>query len=606
MSFVGINIGALTVKVVAVRGAQRIARVAAHQGRPLPVLDELLAAAEFFDAEFFGVSGLLGHIPEAAAIEPALRETGTDFDAVVSLGGESFLVYLLTGQHITHVLSHNKCAAGSGEFFVQQIGRMGLTLDEAIRLSAAGQVVPLASRCSVHCKSDITHKLNRNEATPADILRTLHDSMAGKVAALLEKGQCDVKTVLLIGGVTRNAAMLAAPGQRMGIPRALTTHSLFPLYATFFSRLGFAVVLSDVDGRGDLKAHSSFCFPAQLAHGAVLDLTRRGVRWVFLPHLVRMPQAGACRDSYLCPITQASPYFLAKAFPEIRLLSPELDFTHGYAASTALIEMAAHELGSDRQRAGQAWSAAVAAQQDVEAALGELGRRALAEALAAGKPAIVLAGRSYNAFTPEASQSVGKKLSSVGVTVIPADCLPPAGDGPTVWHFANQIMNAVATVQRHPQLFLLGVSNFSCTIDAFTHAMLASELGDKPYLMLEIDAHTADAGVQTRLEAFLDIIANYQRAQAGSGPAFTPCRLGRGGVVTRSNGQRVRLTDPRVKIYFPNFSHYHAEAFALAAAPKNSTAASSRRPACWWPPPTTPRPSSPRPASTFRPPFSAK
>ena len=60
-------------------------------------------------------------------------------------------------------------------------------LDEAIRLSFLGQVVPLASRCSVHCKSDITHKLNRHEATPADVLHTLHDSMANKVAALLER-----------------------------------------------------------------------------------------------------------------------------------------------------------------------------------------------------------------------------------------------------------------------------------------------------------------------------------------------------------------------------------------------------------------------------------
>ena len=38
------------------------------------------------------------------------------------------------------------------------------------------------------------------------------------------------------------------------------------------------------------------------------------------------------------------------------------------------------------------------------------------------KPAILLAGRSYNAFTPEASQSVAKKISSMGVTAIPADC----------------------------------------------------------------------------------------------------------------------------------------------------------------------------------------
>ena len=210
MTFVGVNIGALSVKVVALRDGRRVARTRAHEGRALEVLKEILADVDFAGAEFFGVSGHLGHISEVAAIQRALREVTGAFDAVVSLGGESFLVYLLTDGRITNVLSHNKCAAGSGEFFVQQIGRMGLSLEEAIRRSFAGKVVPLASRCSVHCKSDITHKLNRNEATPEDILHTLHDSMAGKVIALLEKGQRELKRVLLIGGVTRNAAMLAA------------------------------------------------------------------------------------------------------------------------------------------------------------------------------------------------------------------------------------------------------------------------------------------------------------------------------------------------------------------------------------------------------------
>src|SRR3989338_5226233 len=97
MSYVGINIGALTVKVVAVREAARDTQVVNHQGRPLEILDKLLAGPEFADAEYFGVSGQLGHIPEVAAIQRALSETDGKFDAVVSLGGESFLVYLLTG-----------------------------------------------------------------------------------------------------------------------------------------------------------------------------------------------------------------------------------------------------------------------------------------------------------------------------------------------------------------------------------------------------------------------------------------------------------------------------------------------------------------------------
>ena len=66
MSYIGINIGALTVKVAALRGDARSATVWLHQGRPLEVLDEVLAGPEFADAEYFGVSGQLGHISEVA------------------------------------------------------------------------------------------------------------------------------------------------------------------------------------------------------------------------------------------------------------------------------------------------------------------------------------------------------------------------------------------------------------------------------------------------------------------------------------------------------------------------------------------------------------
>ena len=214
MSYVGINIGALTVKVVAVRPNTRSVSVMSHQGRPLEVLEQLLAMQDFADGEYFGVSGHLGHISEFAAIQRALHEVRERapgvFDAVASLGGESFLVYTLAAGRVINVLSHNKCAAGSGEFFVQLIGRMGLDITAAIQLSSSGTVVPLASRCTVHCKSDVTHKLNRHEASPGDILKTLHDSMASKVIALLEKGQNSLRRVLLIGGVTRNHALVEA------------------------------------------------------------------------------------------------------------------------------------------------------------------------------------------------------------------------------------------------------------------------------------------------------------------------------------------------------------------------------------------------------------
>ncbi|MGB8114571.1 MAG: hypothetical protein WCF22_12405 [Candidatus Sulfotelmatobacter sp.] len=71
----------------------------------MEVLADLLAMPEFTDGEYSGVSGHLGHISEFAAIQRARRELEGQFDAVVSLGGESFLAYMLADGRITNVLS---------------------------------------------------------------------------------------------------------------------------------------------------------------------------------------------------------------------------------------------------------------------------------------------------------------------------------------------------------------------------------------------------------------------------------------------------------------------------------------------------------------------
>ncbi|MDH3443038.1 MAG: acyl-CoA dehydratase activase, partial [Deltaproteobacteria bacterium] len=403
----------------------------------------------------------------------------------------------------------------------------------------AGRIFPFGGRCSLY---ENVWKRKSRTAPASD---------------LVEK-----RSKILFDDATNSAAV---NGARIGIPKALTTHSLYPLFSTFFAGLGMEVVLSDVDPKGELKSNAAFCFPAQIAHGAVLNLVERGIEPVFLPHVIRMPQQEAWDNSYFCPITQASPYFLAKAFANVHILSPELDFSNGYAASPAMVDMAVEKLGWPRKLAESFWEKAVQAQLNAESNMRVLGQRALDEAINLDKPAIILTGHSYNAFTPEASQSVGKKLSSMGVTAIPADCLGPVGTGPTSWYFSNQILNAVKTVKKYPNLFLLCVSNFSCTVDAFTQSMFSAEMGSKPYLILEIDAHTADAGVQTRLEAFLDIVKNYRERQITNIAPFTPATLLKGGQVRRSNGDIVPLTDPRVRLFFLNFSQYHTEALALAA-----------------------------------------
>ena len=62
----------------------------------------------------------------------------------------------------------------------------------------------MSSRCSVFMKSDCTHKLNKGEATKADIVLSLTDVMATKVSDFLKRARIKTGKVLLTGGVTRN------------------------------------------------------------------------------------------------------------------------------------------------------------------------------------------------------------------------------------------------------------------------------------------------------------------------------------------------------------------------------------------------------------------
>ena len=161
MSYVGINLGALTVKVVSIEGEHVSSRVASHQGRAGEVLAQVLS--EFPPAQAYGVCGHLGHISEVAATDAALQYVGGGFDAVASLGGESFAVYLLKGGKILTALSHNQCAAGSLDMELRSC-EIHLTWHKISRLHENFSVQNVLRRSSLICQNYILvaqHVLNR-------------------------------------------------------------------------------------------------------------------------------------------------------------------------------------------------------------------------------------------------------------------------------------------------------------------------------------------------------------------------------------------------------------------------------------------------------------
>ena len=76
------------------------------------------------------------------------------------------------------------------------------------------------------------------------------------------------------------------------------------------------------------------------------------------------------------------------------------------------------------------------------------------------------------------------------------------------WGLGARILRATKFIKSHPNYFGLHLTNFGCGADSFIEHFYKHIMGDKPYLILELDEHSAVAGVMTRLEAFKNVIDN--------------------------------------------------------------------------------------------------
>jgi predicted nucleotide-binding protein (sugar kinase/HSP70/actin superfamily) len=308
---------------------------------------------------------------------------------------------------------------------------------------------------------------------------------------------------------------LPDPRGTIGLPMALTAYELFPFYASLINELGFNVVLSEPSKIGNARAVASICYPCEVVHGAVYDLLQRNVDFIFLPRVIEMaPQIGHLHG-YTCPSTTVIPDIVKGAFDGIsgKILSPHIGLTGALMAVTLKeIVALAGILEIGKKAAGKAAEKAFAAYERFKKMYGEVGRKELENLIK--EPTVIIAGRPYTTCSAEVNLALPRKITSRGYNVIPADMLTPSGNAyhqRNVWHYTQQITNAVAYVKRFPNLYLSFISCFSCGPDASIYHLIRKELAGDTFCYLEIDSHTAHAGFETRVGAFLDIIEERRR-----------------------------------------------------------------------------------------------
>lgn len=373
--------------------------------------------------------------------------------------------------------------------------------------------------------------------------------------------------------------------QTVGMNKSFMMNSYYPLYYHFFSRMGFRVLIADKLNREgmDLK-RAPFCYPAEIAHGFFSSLLNKAPDFLFLPQVKGVETGNGSLQSTTCPLLQGEPYYLSSAFKghksfnglmeKGKILKPVIDFSRGYETAGDVFTAMAKQLGHSPRTAHAAFTQAVNIQQTVRQEMKEKCKAFLKDL--EGSPdryGVVIFGRSYNAFVSEANMGIPHKFVSRGVPVIPFDCLPfeeEAVHESMYWSSGQMILKGAAFIKKHPQLFGCYISNFSCGPDSFLVGYFHDIMDRKPFLILELDSHVADAGLETRIEAFMDIIKNYRELEKGvrktevrNGSEFSPAYFDyKKQVFIDSQGKGHDFQDPRMHLVFPSMGHFLTETAA--------------------------------------------
>jgi len=310
----------------------------------------------------------------------------------------------------------------------------------------------------------------------------------------------------------------------IGIPRILFFHELFPFWRTFFNRLGLRVILSDRTNKklihvGGEMVVAETCFPIKVSHGHVWDLIEKGVKKIFMPSIIDLFREGYWEGSgYNCPYIQTFPYTVRSAidFNEhgVELLSPVFHFGPPRRAilEKELMDFG-RSLGKGRFEVRRAITDAFRAQDEFYRSCRRRGEEVLKN-LPDGRPSMVIISRVYNGCDLGVNLDLPRKLKKLGILAIPLDFLSLDGVERVpgmeymYWKYGQRFLAAAEILKGYRRLYPIYISNFGCGPDSFISHFFHDRLEGKPYLQLEFDEHSADAGVITRLEAFLDSLKN--------------------------------------------------------------------------------------------------
>ena len=318
----------------------------------------------------------------------------------------------------------------------------------------------------------------------------------------------------------------------VGIPRVLNIYEDYPLWFTFFTKLGYSVVLSPTSSRDVYEKgiesipSESACYPAKIVHGHVESLIRQGIKFIFYPCVGFSQQEIKDADNcFNCPIVISYPENIknnVEGIQEVDFRNPFLTVHNLNILTRRLVEVFPElPAGEITSAIREAWQEHDRFRADIK----KQGEECLAYVQQHNLRAVVLSGRPYH-VDPEINHGIPELITAYGVAVLTEDAVCHLGqvERPMAildqWAYHSRLFAAAYWVRSQPNVELVQLNSFGCGLDAVTADEVCDILNEtgKIFTLLKIDEISNLGSVRIRIRSLLAALD--ERKQKGTG--FTP------------------------------------------------------------------------------------
>ncbi len=289
---------------------------------------------------------------------------------------------------------------------------------------------------------------------------------------------------------------------KVGIPLVLNMYEFLPFWHTFFTKLGFEVVVSKPLTKSiyaksqQTIASDTICYPAKVVHGHIQTLIEDGIQTIFYPCMSYNIDEHISDNHFNCPVVAYYPEVIQAnmKLDSVQLLSPYVYMSNpkvlGKEMTKCLME---HGYKCSHKDVKNAIDEATCAYKEFKTNVLREGKEAMEFAKENNKKMIVLAGRPYH-VDPMIHHGIHHLLNNLGFVVLSEDSIPKQNTMPSIhvlnqWSFHARLYQAAQYVSEHPNMELIQLVSFGCGIDAITSDEVKAILKNKQkiYTQIKID-----------------------------------------------------------------------------------------------------------------------